>query len=406
MKFTNREATQMVESALDDLDYDLDYDLNFPGRKWIESLDEVKTFYEYVYFYAHKKGFKGEESDADGLAKFVFECGNERNVTLSSLNTLKNWLKKAPPSGSQQGREKVYALCFALGLDASKTEEFFLKAYLERPFNYKNMNEAVYFFCLDNGLPYSKAEEMIQKAEEMIQKIEVEPHVKSIDTEQEINTVEVGLAISEMGNEEDLIKYLVENRSAFEKTQNQTAIAKIKELYEECKELAKEYPGQLHIEGEIQNIDNLLEAITGYNARATYNGKKVYKTSISKSKLPAAVRKNFPQREQFKQIEQFKQNEKGTASFDVIRKFLIMLKFYHFFANALIEKAEELEKNSFFREFVDETNEMLEECGYVQLYLRNPYDAVFAYCAYGAANPLDEFKNVIDEFYLSDNEDE
>ncbi len=385
MKFTNGEATQMVERVLDDLDYDLD----FPGRKWIESLDEVKTFYEYVYFYAHKKGFKGEESDADGLAKFVFERGNERNVTLSSLNTLKNWLKKAPPSGSQQGRENVYALCFALGLDASKTEEFFLKAYLERPFNYKNINEAVYFFCLKNKLPYSKAKEMIQK-------IEVEPHVKSIDAEQEINTVEVGLAISEMSNEKDLIKYLVENRSAFAK-QNQTATTKIIKLYEKCKELANKDLERLHIEGEIKNIDDLLEVITGYNARATYEGKKVYKTSISKSKLPAAVRKNFPQREQFKQIE------KGTASFDVIRKFLIMLKFYHFFASV---PTEELEKNSFFREFVDETNEMLEKCGYVQLYLHNPYDAVFAYCAYGAANPLDEFKNVIDEFYLSDNEDE
>ena len=399
MKFTNREATQMVESALDDLDYDLDYDLNFLGRKWIESLDEVKTFYEYVYFYAHKKGFKGEESDADGLAKFVFECGNERNVTLSSLNTLKNWLKKAPPSGSQQGREKVYALCFALGLDASKTEEFFLKAYLERPFNYKNINEAVYFFCLKNKLPYSKAKEMIQK-------IEAKPDVENKDAEQV--TEQVGLAISKMNSEDELIKYLVENRSAFEKTQNQTAIAKIKELYEECKEHAIKEHKRLHINDNIsvKSIDDLLEAITGYNARATYEGKKVYKTSISKSKLPAAVRKNFPQREQFKQVEQFKQNEKDTASFDVIRKFLIMLKFYHFFANALIENAEELEKNSFFREFVDETNEMLAKCGYVQLYLRNPYDAVFAYCAYGAANPLDEFKNVIYEFYLSDNEDE
>lgn len=399
MKFTNREATQMVESALDDLDYDLDYDLNFLGRKWIESLDEVKTFYEYVYFYAHKKGFKGEESDADGLAKFVFECGNERNVTLSSLNTLKNWLKKAPPSGSQQGREKVYALCFALGLDASKAEEFFLKAYLERPFNYKNINEAVYFFCLKNKLPYSKAKEMIQK-------IEAKPDVENKDAEQV--TEQVGLAISKMNSEDELIKYLVENRSAFEKTQNQTAIAKIKELYEECKELAIKEHKRLHINDNIsvKSIDDLLEAITGYNARATYEGKKVYKTSISKSKLPAAVRKNFPQREQFKQIEQFKQNEKDTASFDVIRKFLIMLKFYHFFANALIENAEELEKNSFFREFVDETNEVLAKCGYVQLYLRNPYDAVFAYCAYGAANPLDEFKNVIYEFYLSDNEDE
>lgn len=399
MKFTNGETTQKVEKDLNGLDYNL----FFPGRKWIESLDTsldtFETFYDSVYLSAQRNGFEGEKSDADGLAQFVFQLGNERNVTLSSLNTLKNWLKKAPPSGSQQGREKVYALCFALGLDASKTEEFFLKAYLERPFNYKNMNEAVYFFCLDNGLPYSKAEEMIQK-------IEVEPHVKSIDAEQEINTVEVGNAISKMNSEDELIKYLVENRSAFEK-QNQTAKAKIKELYEECKELAKEhvekYPGQLHIEGEIQNIDNLLEAITGYNARATYNGEKVYKTSISKSKLPAAVRKNFPQREQFKQIE------KDEASFDVIRKFLIMLKFYHFFASALIKNAKKLEENSLFCEFIDETNEMLEECGYVQLYWRNPYDAVFVYCAYGAAkllNPLDEFKNVIYEFYLSDNEDE
>lgn len=401
MKFKNGKATEKVESDLDNLDYDFD----FPGRKWIESLDEVKTFYRYVYLYAHENenGFKGEESDADGLAKFVFERGNERNVTLSSLNTLKNWLKKAPPSGSQQGRENVYALCFALGLNASKTEEFFLKAYLERPFNYKNINEAVYFFCLNNKLPYSKAEEMIQK-------IEVESYVENADVEQEINTVEVGNAISKMKNEDELIKYLVENRSAFEKTQNQTAIAKTKELYKECKELVNENlvnknlankdPERLHIEGEITSIDKLLEAITGYNARETYNGEKVYKTSISKSKLPAAVRKNFPQREQFKQIE------KGTASFDVIRKFLIMLKFYHFFASALIKNAKKLEENSLFCEFVDETNEMLEKCGYVQLYLHNPYDAVFAYCAYGAANPLDEFKNVIYEFYLSDNEDE
>ena len=389
MKFKNGKATEKVESDLDNLDYDFD----FPGRKWIESLDEVKTFYEYVYFYAHEKGFKGEESDADGLAQFVFQLGNKRNVTLGSLNTLKNWFKKAPPSGSQQGRENVYALCFALGLDASKTKEFFLKAYLERPFNYKNINEAVYFFCLKNKLPYSKAKEMIQK-------IEAKPYVENKDAEQV--TELVGLAISEMSNEEDLIKYLVENRSAFEKTQNQTATAKIIELYKECKELAIKEHKRLHINDNIsvENIDNLLEAITGYNARETYNGKKVYKTSISKSKLPAAVRKNFPQREQFKQIE------KGTASFDVIRKFLIMLKFYHFFANALIEKAEELEKYSLLGEFVDETNAMLAECGYVQLYGRNPYDAVFAYCAYGAANPLDEFKNVIDEFYLSDNEDE
>ena len=198
-----------------------------------------------------------------------------------------------------------------------------------------------------------------------------------------------------MTTENDLIKYLVNNRSGFT-VQSQTATSKIKELIEECKALAKKEYNLLH-NGDIsvENVDELLAVITGYYARETVNGEKVYKQSISKSKLPELIRKNFPQREQFKQIEE------GKASFDTIRKALIMLKFYSFFADALIHKAEGLE-NGLFYEFVDETNELLAECGYVQLYWRNPYDWLFGYCAYGATNPLDEFKNVIDVFYLDD----
>ena len=87
--------------------------------------------------------------------------------------------------------------------------------------------------------------------------------------------------------------------------------------------------------------------------------------------------------------------------FSLVQIALIILKFYSFFADALIHKTEDLE-NGLFYEFVDETNELLAECGYVQLYWRNPYDWLFGYCAYGATNPLDEFKNVIDIFYLDD----
>ena len=227
----------------------------------------------------------------------------------------------------------------------------------------------------------------------MIEKIESAPQVKNDDAE--IVTEQIGYDISLITTEDDLVKYLVTNRSGFT-VQSQTATNKIKELIEECKDLAKKEYKLLH-NGEIsvENVDELLSVITGYYARETVNGEKLYKQSISKSKLPELIRKNFPQREQFKQIED------GKASFDTIRKALIMLKFYSFFADALNHKAEELE-NGLFYEFVDETNELLAGCGYVQLYWRNPYDWLFGYCAYGATNPLDEFKNVIDIFYLDD----
>ena len=382
-EYKNNNATQLAEDTFAEFEFEYS---DVPGKEYIESLNTVTTFYDYTYAYAQKSGFTEDKLNADALAKFIVKLGEERNAPLSSLNTVKNWLKKSPPAANQAGRENVYTLCFALGLNAKETKEFFLKAYLERPFNYKNIQEAVYFFCMNNGLSYADAQKMIGK-------IESEPDVKNDDAEQV--TEQIGYDISLMTSEDDLVKYLVTNRSGFA-IQSQTASSKIKELIEECKDLAKKEYKLLH-NGDIsvENVDELLTVITGYYARETVNGEKLYKQSISKSKLPELIRKNFPQREQFKQIEN------GKASFDTIRKALIMLKFYSFFADALIHKAEDLE-NGLFYEFVDETNELLAECGYVQLYWRNPYDWLFGYCAYGATNPLDEFKNVIDIFYLDD----
>ena len=382
-EYKNNNVTQLAEDIFADFEFDYG---DVPGKEYIESLNTVTTFYDYTYAYAQKNGFEEDKSNADALAKFIIKLGEERRAPLSSLNTVKNWLKKAPPVANQAGRENVYTLCFAFGLNAKETKEFFLKAYLERPFNYKNIHEAVYFFCMNNGLSYTDAQRMIKK-------IKFAPEIKNDDAEKV--TEQIGYDISLLTTEDDLVKYLVTNRSGFT-VQSQTATNRIKELIEECKDLAKKEHKLLH-NGDIsvENVDELLTVITGYYARETVNGEKLYKQSISKSKLPELIRKNFPQREQFKQIED------GKASFDTIRKALIMLKFYGFFADALIHKAEYLE-NGLFYEFVDETNELLAGCGYVQLYWRNPYDWLFGYCAYGATNPLDEFKNVIDVFYLDD----
>ena len=344
MGYTHNDETQFAENTIFEMDFDY---RDVPGKEYIESLNTITNFYDYTLKYAKKCGYQGNDDDADALAKFIFKQSEEKRLELSFI-TLKNWLKKAPPSSNQNGRENVYKLCFALGLNAHQTGEFFLKAYLERPFNYKNIHEDVYYFCLNNGLSYADAKCIIDK-------INTIPYLHNPDALDD--TEQIGKDIESIKSEEELIKYLCENRSGFS-VQNKKATEKILQLISECKRLAEmEYGITYSYEDSIkvESIDELLDVIYNYSARATENGEKIYKKSISKSKFPSYIKENFPQREQFKNIE------KGTASFDVIRKALIMLQFYCYFSDAIINQADNLEQG-LFDDFVTETNSVLSEC--------------------------------------------
>ena len=139
--------------------------------------------------------------------------------------------------------------------------------------------------------------------------------------------------------------------------------------------------------------------IYGYSARETVSDKsgkrkKLFATSISKSRFPKYIKSNFPQRQQLENIL------KGKGTFDSIRKALVILEFYNFYGDALIKHKS---SPDLFDEFTDELNLLLEECGYIQMYWRNPLDWMIGYCAY-ADNPLDEFRGLIEEFYLSEAE--
>jgi len=398
----NREATEYIYGAY--FSYDFDEEA-LPQIEDMEAMDTVSTFCEYVHTYAMRCGYKGDVSNEKELAAYVAKKCEDADITLGSGTkaTLERWLKKGLPANTADGRENVYKLCFALKMDAQQTAEFFLKAYLERPFNYKNIHEAVYYFCMKHALTYKDAMRLITVVESS--KASPNPYADSV-------TEQIGVQLNATENEEALIKYLVENRSGFA-TQNQTATEKIKDLVQSCSEVApKEYALCYPYEKEItvSNIDELLSVIYGYSARATDNAKPIYKKSISKSKFPELVKRNWPQREQFQQIL-----DKKNASYDVIRRALIMLVFYDFYANAVVAEKEAEERrrktgkaekiacvaDGLFDEFEAEMNATLAECGYVQLYWRNPFDWMMGYCAM-SPEPLRTLRNLIMEYYLSD----
>ncbi|MEE1066194.1 MAG: hypothetical protein UH249_08695 [Acutalibacteraceae bacterium] len=392
-KYESSKATQIAQNEFFKYDFE---NIELPGKEYIDALNNASFFTEKLLDQIKKSGYDADSDDAGQLTSYVLSCCKSEGISISRQNII-NWLSGGTPVSSSAGRDNVYKLCFALGMNEKQTGEFFLKAYLERPYNYKNIAESVYYFCLKNGLGYSKATEILQKIEE----IPLSGNDSTIET-----TELVGRAVDAIRDERDLIKYLAENRASFSK-QNKTATEKINQLLTECMELAeREYsitnPHEESI--SVTNVDELLNVIYGYSARATEgfeekNGKSVpkavYKESISESSFPELIRRNFPQRQQFENIG------KNKASYDVIRKALVMLNFYHFFADATVNDAD-LE-SGLFDEFVIEINETLERCGYVQLYWRNPYDWMIGYCAC-SPSPLAELRDLIYEYYQGNDE--
>lgn len=377
-RFEDKQATQYAYGEIFNYDFELE---ELPGKAYFDNLDETSLFVECVSTRAYDFGYQKDED----LVSFLQGLCKKADISLSR-QTLSNWISKGVPASGEAGRENVYKLCFALKMNTAQTAEFFLKAYLERPFNYKNLHEAIYFFCMNNGLAYGDADRLIKKIETM-------PIIENACAQN--ITQEIGAALQILRTEDELLRYLQENRSGFA-VQNKTATERIEQLLKECYRLASMLERQ-----NVSNIDELLDAIYGYNARATFGKKSadgksisvpVYKRSISDSDFPLLVKRNFPQRQQFEHIL------KHRSSYEAIRKALIMLRFYYFFATLECKKLPLVDHHD---EFVAAMDMELEECGYVQLYWRNPYDWMFGYLSC-ADSPLDELKGLIQVYYLDD----
>lgn len=399
MEYPNNDLTQMVEDEYFALDFENE---ELPSWEKMKKFEPSKNFVRYVHKMACECGYKDEKEDANGLVKFVLDRCKEEEIGISRA-TLSNWLnvKETPntdqngegmPSANQNGRRNVYGLCFALKMNEKQTEEFFLKAYLERPFYYKDMNEAIYFFCLKNGLTYNQA----KKIKEAVENAPYEA-LDNLDADE--LTAQIHDRLDKIKDKDDLIAYLCDNRAGFVDTKkapsSQTALKEFRKLLARCIETAqqelkrvrKNEPERYDFK-EVKSVANLLQVIYGYYVRTEAEDAE------NKSGFPKYVRKNWPKEKQFENIE------KENASFDVVRRALIVLQFYDYAATVKLNSKETLE-NGVFDELTGEINEMLARCGYGRLYWLNPFDWLFGYCAM-SYDPLDTLRGMIAKYYLRD----
>lgn len=430
MKYPEYEATQLAQDAFFWYDFE-GKDVYVPEKEDIEKLNQASPFLDKLTERAIALGYSDDPADPKALQTFLFHFLKEEPGIINSENSrtwklnLKNWIvpqkgKTAPVMPGS--REPVYQLCFALKMNASETGEFFLKGYLQRPYNFKNLKEVVYFYCLNNGLRYTDAIELFEKAQAM----PFEKHSLA-----DSDTATIGRAICDFHDDESFLDYIQQNRWAFE-TKSMAAANKIKDLLALCKIAAiKEAYANSHNEWQdafakfeifklkyakdsrtdteksfdsmrpeektIESDETLLAIIYGYHARSTSNGKLDYDITLNKgSSFPKLIRENMVVNHQ--QLAAI-QNGEAPA---IARSALILFNFYLFFAEAQASGC--ADTIDLYDQFVDATNAALFECGYGQLYWRNPYDWMIGCCAH-SPNPLDELRNLISTFYLDTFED-
>lgn len=262
--------------------------------------------------------------------------------------TIKEWIKGTPPGVTN--RINLYDVCYALEMNIKETAEFFIKYYLNIPFNYKNPEDAIFFYCILNKKEYRVVNKFLKEAEDFV------------EHEESLETVEIFKNIKSIKDDEKFIQYIRDNCIS-KKHQYERARAIIRNLLDEVKEIT-----------EANNDSDLIRKIFNID----YQALKKEKLILNK-KMPSKFVNSLPTDQDINLILE------GKKTYDIIRKTLVILKFvsmYYvdpFYAITEDELKKQIEE--YFDDFEDELNMLLVDCGFPPIYYRNPFDAIMLYCA-------------------------
>lgn len=371
MEYTDRmEELSFQKWGVFDVDYDNVCD------KIIEIVDgenAFRTFGEGLFFFVNKKY---PEVDKENIINFLNDVCKTKNIPINDIasnNTLRNWFKKgARPKKGDNSRRVMFALAFVLDLDPEKTAQLFHKVYMDRAFDFRNIEDIVYYFCLDNKKSWSDAKRLIQKA--TLEETENEDDIKY--------TRQIQKEIQEIRNEDALIAYIKKHKRNLEK-KNVSARKNYETILEESKKLVKKESELPEYQDVYKNCDKnslnfLYEVITGQFVST----RKGTVTLFKNSRLPKEIKNRFPEA-----ISLSKKN----LTYEELRKLIILLASYNFWFKGSMEQG-----LISIDDYISEMNAILIDSGFSPMYYGNPYDWMFLYCSL-FERPLDTFRDLIAE---------
>lgn len=406
-----------------------------------ESLLEVSALFrgfdEALTSFIEEHGYTGSLADVPAKARFIREKFLAAGI--KPPRDFKEWF--APDK--KLARRTAFQICFAFNLDVDGTNDFFRCVQFERGFDCHTANEAVYYFCMRNGLSYAEAQEIIER-------IPAPKKAKAIPDRDVLYTGTITEYINSIDDKEKLIRYIRDNINDFQYN-NATAVKYIRELWSDIsaadglavKEGAildksfnrfrKINPGREpldpHNEMDRLRRENLLKeaewqerhvkpedyVIAGSGASTWIIFSQIiglpnyieneYALKHDRS-LASVLRENklmplkadycFPSRQNIDRLI------RGDLVGDdeITRKMLIFLVFYTYWAKLIISKNDAFYSAKFSdsERCLDTINGRLLDAGYPELYAGNPYDWLFKW-ALNDENPLIAFRHYMSEVF-------
>ena len=280
--------------------------------------------------------------------------------------TVLEWVRGTTPGTTN--RRNNYELCYALEMDFQQTAVFFQKHFLTLLFNVKSRTDAVFMYSLYHKKPYITAAELLEKSEGFV------PQENA-----HTSTSQIISNILETDDDERFLRYLSAHCYGSEQ-QFRLARKLIGEEISLVHEHLKKYESDRILSPERLN-SMTIEALLGFRYQS--GGK-----TLKNSSLPKRFTESLPNDTTLGKIM-----NGAEASYDLLRKTLMLLRFYNFY-NA----ADNCDPNTIggnLLDFCEELNSTLISCGFAQVYVRHPFDCLLLYCA-NSYEPIDTLYCVIE----------
>ena len=326
------------------------------GIERAAELDARPVFLEGVSERLDHLGISCTVEDTDIMLAEVRRRYKER-LGFSCPRTVQEWIK-----GSMPGFTSIknnYDLCYALEMDYRQTADFFYKHYLTMPFNAKAKVDAVFMYALYHDKPYTVITKLLESSKGFVSQ-------ENAHT----STAQIKTAILDIDDDEKFLHYLSEHCYDNEQ-QFQTARALVNEEIDKLK-------NKIRPDGSIEK-DRLnsmtIAAMLGYKYQLRNKGGQ-------ESVLPKRFTDSLPKDVTLGQVIR---GEK--VSYEVLRKYLVLLKFCNYYRDA--EEADKsrstaiskYEVNSRLMDLYGELNRALNQCGFSLIYPLHPFDCLVLYCA-------------------------
>ena len=360
-------------------------DISWEDDNFIEELLEVvqlfRPFSVAITEFITEQGYSGEAENIETKVAFIRAAFAKANM--DAPREVREWFTLQQPVK----RDTAFQICFAFCLDGAETDDFFRRIYArERSFNCHQVQEAIYYFCLNNDLTWADAMDIQSRA----------PLAGKGKTGE--NVVYTGSIIAELNGletKDEMITWLNENIDKFT-TSNVTAYGTIRRLGE----MTAGSNGLLIQEQESQTLTSILDDPTAGYAKKLHSGsdgirlydaylailqldKKDVKRLVTDrsikpilEKLHDSAQDSFPDRQG---IDLILRGE--HVSYERVRKWLVLLTFYTWWARKAIEKGDYEADPGDADRCITTMNQYLIDSGYPELYVGNPYDWIFFYAA-------------------------